>query len=220
MVDATLREIQPMHPLQYCNPKAIPLNSVFHRHGNTTSQTGIFIKSGVGANLPFIHPNALRLVPVISRSAAMTGSADSAASSILPTVGQPIKLVNMPRRSKHLIIPEQYDRSATTDPPKQIQESELGPEYIHSWSHDQNDIGFDGIANPNPIKGLPPLDPVQQQDTIQPNGVLTNREKRTLFTTRPRKKINHAHGIRINTRMNKRMIKIQNSVNDSIWGRT
>jgi hypothetical protein len=197
--------------------KAIILES---RPGNTTSQTGILINSHTGANLPFVYPNQLKIIPLQARSAAQTGSADSAASSILPTIDQPIDLVNFPRRSKFLIIPEQYVMDSHTLPPKEIPENELGPEYIHSWAHDQNDIGFDGLDNPNPINGLPPLNPVELQNTIQPNIALTNMEQNKENPSfRTRKKINNVRGVRVNKIMNRRMINIQNSVNDSIWGR-
>lgn len=212
-----LNAVQPINAMEPINREIFLKNIVPMKPGQSTSQTNIFLKSGIGANLPFIDPDNLRTIPILSRSAAMTGSADSAPSTILPTIGQPTKLINLPKRSKFLICPEQYNADAETDPPEP--KTDLGPEFIHTWSHDQNDIGFDGIANPNPINGLPPLDPVEQINTIQPNAVLTNIKKRTLFTTRTRKKINNAHGTRINIPINMREIKIQNAVNDAIWGR-
>lgn len=213
-----LNATQPINTMMPINREIYDKNIVGARPGNTNSQTGIFIRSGIGAHLPFVEPNDLATLRLISRSAAMTGSADSAASSILPTIGQPTKLVNFPRRSKYLIAPEQYIAGAHTLPPKPVKENNLGPEYIHTWSHDQNDIGFDGIKNPNPVNGLPPLDPVEVQDTIQPNITLINRRK-WQDSIRPRNKINAAHGYRINKPMNRRMINVQNAVNDAIWGR-
>ena len=144
-------------------------NAQYNRPGETTSQTGIFINSGVGKVSRFISPAQIAVKPPTVRSAAQLGSADSAPNPILPTVNQPEALIKIPRKSKYLIIPEQYIIGAHTLPPTEVPVDSLGPASLTSWAHDQTDIGYDDAKDPNPVEGLPPLNPIEVQDTIKPN---------------------------------------------------
>jgi len=139
------------------------------------------------------------------------GSADSAAFPILPTVDQPEALINIPRKAKYLISPEQTTPGAHTLPPAPIPESRLGPDRLEGWSHDQDDIGYDGVQDPNPIEGLPPLDPVEVQDTIQPNMMLKGRYRKPATVLHPRE-----YGAK-NIRTSQRYARVANAVNNSIW---
>lgn len=186
---------------------------ILSRPGETTSQTGIFINSGVGKTTRFYTPQQIAVKPPTVRSAAQMGSADSAANPILPTVDQPIALINVPRRSKYLIIPEQYIRGAHTIPPAEIPVDTLGPAALSSYSHDQTDIGFDDAVDPNPVEGLPPLNPVEVQDTIKPN----QWGKKQLIIPKATRSIVGKYRGRNSIRKSATYAAVANAVNGQIW---
>ncbi|HIJ11385.1 TPA: hypothetical protein HA278_04985 [Candidatus Woesearchaeota archaeon] len=183
------------------------------RPGQTTSQTGIFINSGVGKASRFYTPAQIAVKPPTVRSAAQMGSADSAANSILPTVDQPVALIEIPRKSRYLIIPEQYIQGAHTLPPEEIPQDTLGPAALSSWSHDQTEIGFDDAQDPNPVEGLAPLNPVEVQDTIQPNIWGTKR----LNIPKATRTIVGKYKGRNSIRKSATYLAVANAVNGQIW---
>jgi hypothetical protein len=102
---------------------------------------------------------------------------------------------------------------AHTLPPEKIPMEDLGPTALSSWAHDQSDIGFDAIEDPNPVEGLPPLNPVEVQDTIQPNQWGSKRLKIPMATRTIVGKYRGRNAIRASPTY----AAISNSVNKSIW---
>jgi|TARA_Y100000296_G_scaffold87407_2_gene133169 hypothetical protein len=149
------------------NKKALPWNS---RPGNKTSQTNLFIKSGVGLNKKFIHASEVKIVKALARKEGMMGTADVHPTTTLPTVNQKTasSLINFPIKAKHLFNPAQKPNVDVVEPPaKRINKNE-GPTSFTTPGDDQSDIGYNDIDDPNPVEGLPPLDPIEAQGTIQP----------------------------------------------------
>ena len=138
--------------------------------GQKTSQTNILLNSGVGLNKKFIYSKNVKVPIIRSRSEAMMGSSDIHPTSVLPTVNQKTAsgLVEFPTKAFWLINPEQNPNVSTTYPPASRKGNPDGPSKFKSSSTDQSDIGYNDIDDPNPHEGLPPLDPVEAQGTIQP----------------------------------------------------
>lgn len=140
--------------------------------GQSNSQTNIMKKSTIGADIVFRHPSEVKFKKLKSRSAAQTGSADMVRSVILNTCCQDNakKLIDYPRKSRALYNYAQmpHTKEHTIPPPSDMSENNMGVESVTIPNEDQDDIGFNNLDDPNPEYGLPPLDPVEQQGTLQP----------------------------------------------------
>ena len=136
---------------------------------DSTSQTNMLIRSGVGGNIKFIKPANYPYKKFQTRSAGMMGSSDLVPSPMLATIDQKTanQLLTFPRKAQHLFNPNQlYTNDSNVTPPHKVSEDTLGPEKIEGAGEDQTDIGYNDVDDPNPQQGLPPLDPIEASSNM------------------------------------------------------
>ena len=97
------------------------------------------------------------------------GTADVHPNPILATIDQntAAKLLAFPSKPQYLLNPYQLGNlkgAQIVSPPRK----ESSIEKITIKNEDADDIGFDGLPDPNPPTGLPPLDPVESSGSMQP----------------------------------------------------